>query len=49
MHRQTMAVLLHMCSGFPTKLMEQAIVTSLGDVMGFSCAIEGGSIKGECN
>ena len=34
MHRQTMAVLLHMCSGFSAKLMEQTIVTSLGDVMG---------------
>ena len=46
MCRQPMAVLLHMCSGFPTKLMEQTIVTSVGDVMGFSHAIEG-SIKGE--
>ena len=36
--RQTMAVLLHMHSGFPTKLMEQTIVMSLGDVTGvLSC------------
>ena len=34
--RQTMAVLLHMHSGFPTKLMEQMIVTSLDDVTRFS-------------
>ena len=34
MCRQTMVFLLCMCSGFPTKLMEQMIVTSLGDVMG---------------
>ena len=44
-HRQTMAVLLHMCSGFATKLMEQTIVTSLYDVMGFSHAVEGGKYK----
>ena len=48
MHRRTMAVLLHMCSGFPTKLMEQMIVMSLDDVRRFSHAIEG-SIKGEHN
>ena len=42
---KTMAVLPHMCSGFPTKLMEQMIVTSLYDVMQFSHAIEGGKYK----
>ena len=31
-----------MCSGFPTKIMEQTIVTSLYDVMRFSHATEGG-------
>ena len=44
-HRQTMAVLLHMCSGFPAKLMEQTIVTSLDDIMRFSHAKEGGKYK----
>ena len=43
--RQMMAVLLHMHSGFPIKLMEQTIVTSLDDITGFSCAIEGGKYK----
>ena len=28
---------LHMCSGFPAKMMEQTIVTSLNDVMKISC------------
>ena len=42
MCRQTMAILLHMCSGFPTKLMKQTIVTSLYDVMRFSHVREGG-------
>ena len=45
MHRQTMAVLLCMHSGFPAKLMEQMIMTSLGDVTGFSHAIEGRKYK----
>ena len=27
---------LHMCSGFPAKMMEQTIVTSLNDVMRIS-------------
>ena len=45
MHRQTMAVLLHMHSGFAVKLMEQTIMTSFGDVTGFSHAIEGGKYK----
>ena len=40
-----MAVLLHMHSGFPTKLMEQMIMTSLDDVTRFSHAIEGGKYK----
>ena len=45
MCRQTMVVLLHMCSGFPAKLMEQTIVTSLDDITRFSHAIEGGKYK----
>ena len=40
-----MAGLLCMCSGFPAKLMKQMIMTSLYDVMRFSCAIEGGKYK----
>ena len=40
-----MAVLLHMHNGFPTKIMEQTIVTSLHDVTRFSHAIEGGNYK----
>ena len=44
-----MVALLHMCSGFPTKLMEQTIVMSLDDITRFSCLIEGRSIKGEHN
>ena len=40
-----MAVLLHMHSGFPAKLIEQMILMSLGDIMGFSRAIEGGKYK----
>ena len=45
MCRQMMAVLLHMHSGFPAKLMEQTIVTSLDDVTGFAHAREGGKYK----
>ena len=45
MHRQMMMVLLHMCSGFPAKLMEQMIVTSLDDITGFSHVREGGKYK----
>ena len=45
MCRQMMVVLLHMCSGFPTKLMEQMIMTSLDDVTGLSHVIEGGKYK----
>ena len=40
-----MVVLQHMCSGFPTKMVEQKIVTSLNDIMRISCAIEGGKYK----
>ena len=45
MCRQTMVVLLCMHSGFPAKLMEQMIVTSLGDVTRFSNVIEEGKYK----
>ena len=47
MHRRIMAVLLHMCSGFPTEIMEQMIMMSLYDVMRFSHVIEGGNYKRE--
>ena len=40
-----MAVLLCMCSGFPSKIMEQTIMTSLYDITRFSCVIEGGNYK----
>ena len=46
---EAMAVLLHICCGFPAKIMEQMIVTSLYDVMRFSCAKREGNMKGECN
>ena len=39
------AVLLHMCSGFPTKMVEQMFVTSLNDVTRISHALEGGNYK----
>ena len=45
MCRQTMAVLLHMCSGFPAKRLEQMILTSLYDVMRVSHATVGGNYK----
>ena len=45
MCRQTMAVLPCMHSGFPTKIMEQMIMTSLYDVMRFSHVTEGGNYK----
>ena len=48
MNGWTMAVLPHMCIGFPALLMEQTIMTSYNDVMRISHAIEG-NIKGECN
>ena len=47
MCRQTMAVLLCMCSGFPAERLEQTIVTSLYDVMRVSHAIVGGNYKRE--
>ena len=40
-----MAVLPHMHSGFPPKIMEQTIMTSLYDVMRFSHVIKGGNYK----
>ena len=45
MCRQTVVVLLCMCSGFPTKRLEQMIVTSLYDVMRVSHATVGGNYK----
>ena len=45
MCRWTMAVLLHLHSGFPAKLMKQMIMTSIYDVTRFSHAIEGGKYK----
>ena len=49
MCRQTMAVLLHMHSGFPTLRSERTIVTSLYDVIGSLMLQWEGNIKGECN
>ena len=40
-----MAVLQCMCSGFPTEILEQMIVTSLYYVTRFSHATEGGNYK----
>ena len=40
-----MTVLLHMHSGFPTKMVEQMIVMSLNDVTRISHVIEGGNYK----
>ena len=40
-----MVILLHMHSGFPAKIMEQTIVTSLNDITMFSHASEGGNYK----
>ena len=40
-----MAVLLHMCSGFPTKMVEQTLVTSLNEVTSISHVLEGGNYK----
>ena len=45
MCRRTMAVLLCMCSGFPTEMLEQTIVTSLYDVTTLSHETEGGNYK----
>ena len=44
-HRQTMVVLLCMCSGFPTEILEQMIVTSLYDVTRVSHVTVGGNYK----
>ena len=35
--RRPLADHLRMCSGFPTKMMEQTIVTSFNDVTRISC------------
>ena len=45
MCRQTVAVPLHMHSGFPTKRLEQMIVMSLYDVTRVSHATVGGNYK----
>ena len=45
MCRQTVAVLLHMHSGFPTLRLEQMIMMSLYDVTRISCATVGGNYK----
>ena len=45
MCRQTVAVLLHMHSGFPTLRSKQTIVTSLYDVTRISHAMVGGNYK----
>ena len=45
MCRQTMVALLHMYSGFATKILEQTIVTSLYDVMRVSRASVGGNYE----
>ena len=41
MCRWTMLVPMHMCNGFPARKMEQAIMTSLCDIMRISCAKKG--------
>ena len=43
--RWTMAVLLCMCSGFSTEILEQMIMTSLYDITRVSHATEGGNYK----
>ena len=45
MHRQTVAVLLCMHSGFPPERLEQTIVTSLYDVTRVSPTTVGGNYK----
>ena len=45
MHRQTMAVLMCMHSGFPAGRSEQTIMMSFHDVMRISHAIEGENYK----
>ena len=44
-YRQIMTVLLHMCSGFPAKMVEQTFVTSLNDVTRVSHVLVGGNYK----
>ena len=38
MHRQTVVDRLHMRNGFPTKMIEQTIMTSCGDIKRISRA-----------
>ena len=45
MCRWTMAIPMHMHSGFPTRRSEQTIVMSFHDVTRISHAIEGGNYK----
>ena len=45
MCRWTMVVLPHMCSGFPAKIMEQMIMTSLYDVTRFCHATSAGNYR----
>ena len=47
MHRQTLVVLMCMCSGFPAGRSEQMIKTSLCDVTRIFHATEGGNYKKE--
>ena len=47
MCRQIMGFPLHMCSGFPTEILEQMIMTSLYDVMRAFHVILGGKYKKE--
>ena len=47
MCRQTMAVPMHMCNGFPTGKMEQMIMMSLCDVMRISHAKKGRELYNE--
>ena len=43
--RWTMVVPMCMHSGFPTRRLEQMIMTSLYDIMRISCAVKGGNYK----
>ena len=47
MCREILAVLLCICSGFPTEILEQMIVASFYDVTRVSHARVSGTIKGE--
>ena len=40
-----MVVLLHMCSSFPAKMVEQTFVTSSNDISSISHVLEGGNYK----